>query len=210
MISMGNTQARLTRLTNKAADIAFFFQRVIAAPRRMGAIVPSSKKLADCMAEEALKTRKRTQEFIVEVGAGTGCMTASLLEKGLPPSKLISVELDRKLCNHMHQRFPNIQVIHGNALHLPKLVAPQLHGQVSAIVSSIPMLLFSTDERAQLFKAYFDVLKAEGQVVQYTYGHKSPNTMPDLHQQRVNRIYMNLPPCSVWVYRRATAAQVQI
>ena len=162
------------------------------------------------MAAEALKARSDTEEFIVEVGAGTGCMTASLLEQGLSSNKLVCVELDRKLCNYMHQQFPHIQVIHGNALHLPELIDKRLHGKVSTIVSSIPMLLFSTDERAQLFKAYFDVLKESGQVVQYTYGHKSPNTMPGLHQQRVNRIYMNVPPCSVWVYRRASEAQTQI
>lgn len=188
----------------KSSAILFFLKRVLANPRYMGAIMPSSKKLADCMAQEALKALKNSDDFIVEVGSGTGCVTHSLLEQGLSSQQLLCVELDSRLYSYMAQRFPNLAIIHGNAAHLAKLIDREWYEQVGAIVSSIPMLALSAVERHQAVQAYFSVLRPGGRVVQFTYGYKSPIARPGLDGKRVACIYANLPPATVWVYEKIT------
>ena len=114
--------------------------------------------------------------------------------------QLICVELDSALCSYMVQKFPNLTIIHGNASHLEKLIDHKRHGQVGAIVSSIPLLALSAVERHQVVQAYFAVLRPGGRVVQFTYGYKSPIARPGLDEKRVARIYANLPPATVWAY----------
>jgi len=186
----------------KNSDILLFLRRMQANPRRIGAITPSSRRLAACMAREALKTRQSPTDFILEIGPGTGRITRALLERGLEPNKLISVELDPALHNYMLQNFPHVNIIQSNATRLESLIPTEQHRKISAVVSGIPMRNLPALERAMIAQACFAVLKPGGKIIQFTYGLISSIAGPELKGEKVARIYVNLPPATVWSYRK--------
>jgi len=71
------------------ADLRLFARAICSGPQAVGAACPSSRRLADYMASQAVAASKG---YIVELGAGTGVVTASLLDHGVAPERLIVVE----------------------------------------------------------------------------------------------------------------------
>src|SRR3954469_4725431 len=71
-----------------------FLAAWIRSPLKMGALLPSSRALARAMAAEVDIDKPG---MIVELGAGTGVMTHALLQAGVPGSRLVVLERDRKL-----------------------------------------------------------------------------------------------------------------
>src|ERR1700692_3038958 len=68
-----------------------FFKQWLKAPATVGAVAPSSRCLADAMAHGV-----ESFEAIVEVGAGTGVVTDSLVRRH-PSARLIVFELGDQL-----------------------------------------------------------------------------------------------------------------
>jgi phosphatidylethanolamine/phosphatidyl-N-methylethanolamine N-methyltransferase len=182
--------------------VLLFLQRMVVSPKSIGAVLPSSKRLAIYMAKEALKSFDHSEDYILEVGAGTGRMTRALLDLGLSPQKLLCVELDLKLHNYMAQKFSMVTTIQGNATNLATLIDREKQGKISTIISGIPMRNLSAIEQNLLVQAYLSVLKPMGSILQFTYGGISPFSVPGLKGEKLARIYCNLPPATVWAYQK--------
>ena len=84
-----------------AASLALFTREIWANPRAMGAACPSGPALAACMASRVPADR---DGLVVELGGGTGAVTAALLKHGVPPWKLVVVERSPTLVHHLRQR----------------------------------------------------------------------------------------------------------
>lgn len=76
--------------------IYIFVKELVANPRNIGAACPSSKKLADSIASLVSPPQ---DGYVVELGAGTGVVTAALLRRGISPERLIVVEKSKHLAN---------------------------------------------------------------------------------------------------------------
>ena len=68
-------------------DFGHFFKGWIRNPLAIGALAPSSKSLAKLMAKDVGMGAR-----VVELGAGTGTVTAALLASGVAPGNLHLVE----------------------------------------------------------------------------------------------------------------------
>lgn len=187
----------------KNSAILLLLQRMIMSPGRIGAIVPSSKHLATYMAREALKNLKGPEDFVLEIGAGTGCITHALLDQGLAPEKLICLELDPQLYRHLIRKYPKVHIIQGDASHLVQLIEPDKHGKISSIVSGIPMRNLSSAAKALIIQALLGILSPDGSILQFTYGWIPPIFVPGFEGTKLRRIYANLPPAAVWSYQKA-------
>lgn len=178
-----------------------FIRKLLKNPKSMGAIAPSSKKLAAFMAQCI-----HPDEVIVELGAGTGGLTLALLEAGVKPSNLVLCELDHDMCNLLRRKFPSLLVIEGDATHLRQLLADKApHIQdVDAIVSGIPMVNLNFSEQSLIMEVCFQVLCEEGRFLQFTYGPRSPlpSKKLGLHAQRLGHVLQNMPPAVIWQYTR--------
>jgi len=75
-----------------------FIMAFLRNPRQIGALIPSSERLAQAMIADV----DPETDSVLELGPGTGVITQALLEKGLPPEKLWLVEKDHTLSG----RFP--------------------------------------------------------------------------------------------------------
>ena len=75
------------------------------------------------------------------------------------------------------------------------------------MVSSLPLLNEKPERRLRLIDEAFDLMGEDGVFVQFTYGLKLPVPREALAGRYVARsgapILRNLPPASVWTFRRA-------
>ena len=180
-----------------------FLSAWLRNPMQMGAVLPSSNGLASAMAAQVAPGTALT----LELGAGTGAVTAALLSSGIDPQNLVVVEKDVKLAGQLNRRFPGLRVLAGDATRLRTLLAITGGGQVDTVVSSLPLLSMRAYARTRVLAEIFAVLKPGGSLVQFTYSPKPPIpvSLADALQiggQRVSRVFRNLPPATVWVYSR--------
>src|SRR5690348_4415792 len=78
----------LKRVVSTASP-GLFLREWLVQPGIVGAICPSSHRLARSMAE---RIPVQGDGLVVELGAGTGAVTQALLEKGISPDRLRVVE----------------------------------------------------------------------------------------------------------------------
>ena len=184
-----------------------FLLRFLDDPRRTGAVAPSGPFLAR---EMARAVDPRRPGLIVELGPGTGPVTKALLARGVARERLVLVEFDPQFCKALAQKFPLVRVLRGDAYSLGRTLAQLKGEQVAAVVSSLPLLNEPPQRRMALLEDSFALMGPEGVFVQFTYGLAAPAPR-DLcaGQYDVTRgapIWRNLPPASVWTYRRSASA----
>ena len=114
-----------------------FFRQWLRSPKSMGSIIPSSKYLARAMAEEVAWT---PGQHIVELGGGTGAITQGLIDRGIPREKLVVIELERALYEHLRRRLPGTLIIQGDATKLDEILARHGIKHVGTVISGIPMV----------------------------------------------------------------------
>ena len=68
---------------------------------------------------DVLQTRCAADEVVLELGAGTGVVSRAMLEGGVPPERLIVVEIVPEMAEHLRSAPPDVQVIEGDARRLP-------------------------------------------------------------------------------------------
>lgn len=203
-LQRGRLQAAAARL-KRGNSAAFFFLQWLRAPGRMGAVVPSSRRLAEAMARQIPPEARHDSAPVVELGGGTGSITRGILESGVPPHRLIVLERDPGLAELLVKRFRGITVLCGDAQDLQTLLADRGISRVAAVISGLPLLLFPEEARRQVVDACFAVLPPGRPLVQFTYGFNAPLPPHEhhLHARRVARVFRNVPPAFVWTFRKA-------
>lgn len=193
------------RIEDRIADEARFIWTWLDKPALTGAVSPSGRFLARMMARAVDPAGTAP---IVELGPGTGPITQALLDRGVDPRRLVLVEYDAAFCRLLRKRFPQTQVVQGDAYALSATLADRLSAPAAAVVSSLPLLNRPDAERTALLDDAFSLMAPSGSFVQFTYGMVSP--VP--HAARAGyaadvspAIWFNLPPARVWVYRRQGA-----
>lgn len=182
-----------------------FLKRWLLKPMRLGVCFPSSKALGRLMAQCALEEWNGLDD-IIEVGAGTGRFTQALLDAGIPPERLISIELDTQLAAYLKKKFPQVRIIEGNACMLRDLLSKQYpnHRPIGVIVSGLPMLAFPKDVQNDIMTESFNILGEEGSFIQFTYSPVSSINSQrfGLLKRKRGWVLGNFPPANVWSYKR--------
>lgn len=196
----------LQETRRQVRDNLSFIRRAITRPKSIGAVMPSSKSLADAMAAEIDPDQPGR---VVELGGGTGNITAALLNGRVLPKDLIVIEQEPELCKVISRRFPDIKVIQGNAARLHLLLRGDRQ-PVKAVVSGLPLLSMKRRIEAAIVGSAFIVMQDDGIFVQFTYGPLSPITRSvsnslDIAGLRSDWVLDNVPPAAVWVYRHRSA-----
>lgn len=182
-------------------DAALFLWKWVQAPTRIGSVWPSSRSLGRAMAAEVDLS---VPGAVVELGAGTGPVTATLLQSGVPADRFFAVERDPALAAILRQRLPQVRVIEGDAGELPALMRAQGVETLSAIVSCLPLVSLPRALVRRVVEGGFEMLHPEGRLIQFTYGVISPIPLRHfaLDARRVRRVWGNMPPAAVWCYKR--------
>lgn len=177
-----------------------FLKETLLSPREMGACCPSSSELAQRMAQEV---DCQQEGMVVELGGGTGTITRALLQHGLHPSKLITIERSVVLASRLRQQFPGIRVIEGDASELEILLGEDI-GKINAIVSGLPFRSLPQPCVDAVKQQICRLLDKDGVFVQFSYNLQSSMTLPDpqLVSRRSQIVWKNLPPARVDSFHR--------
>lgn len=181
-------------------DEVRFLRSWIEKPLHMGAVMPSSKVLARTMAQFVDPSQKGP---VVELGPGTGAITNALIERGVDPAQLVLVEYDPGFCALLRDRYPSATVIQGDAYSLQTSLWNVLKIPASAIVSGLPLVTKPMSRRVALLREAFALTEPGAPFVQFTYSVAPPipKSLPGVTTQASERIWLNIPPARVWVYR---------
>lgn len=186
------------------SDTQMFFRQWLRRPLGIGAVAPSSRDLAEAMAG---LVPNPPDGPVIELGGGTGPVTAALLDAGIPAERLYVIEREPQLHRHLTLRFPTVKVLCGDAAELTKLLHPLGVHEAAAIVSGLPLLSMKRSVQRAILAESFAMLAPGAPLIQFTYGLFSPVPRRvfgvDGHPESV--VLSNLPPARVWVYHKRGA-----
>jgi len=182
-------------------DEVRFIRSWIERPLAIGAVTPSGKVLARTMASYV---DPKLDGPVIELGPGTGPVTEALVDHGVDPSRLVLVEFNPNFCRLLRTRYPRAMVVQGDAYRLKRLLGSLFNAPAAAIVSGLPLVTKPLRTRLRLINDAFALLLPGAPFIQFTYAVVPP-IPPSLAGVRANaseRIWLNLPPARVWVYRK--------
>lgn len=193
--------ARAAKKPLRLDDELQFIRSWIDKPLRTGAVMPSSKVLARAMARAV---DPQAPGPVIELGPGTGPVTAALVERGIDPSRIVLVEFNPDFCRLLRTRYPTATVIQGDAYRLRRLLETTLKEPAAAIVSGLPLLTKPLRTRLRLLADAVVVMKPGAPLVQFTYGvvPPIPKTLAGVSAEPSSLVWLNIPPARIWVYRR--------
>lgn len=184
-------------------NVQFFFGW-LRNPRGVGAVLPSSPSVG-----KLLVTGIRPGARVIELGGGTGTVTQAILDAGVAPEDLLVLEKDAVFAKFLKRRFPTVKVINADAVTLDQY-AGELAGPVDFVISGLPLLLFSSEERVQLLERVFKLLGQTGRFHQFSYVARCAVPAEQLRAlgARASLIGVapfNVPPAFVYRVRRSAA-----
>jgi phosphatidylethanolamine/phosphatidyl-N-methylethanolamine N-methyltransferase len=182
-------------------DEVRFLRSWIEKPLHMGAVMPSSRVLARTMAQYV---DVNSTGPVVELGPGTGAITNALIEHGIDQKRLVLVEYNPGFCALLRDRYPQARVVQGDAYALRTSLGGALDAPAAAVVSGLPLVTKPMLMRLKLIRDAFSALAPGAPFVQFTYSVAPPipKSLPGVSTEASERIWMNLPPARVWVYRK--------
>jgi phosphatidylethanolamine/phosphatidyl-N-methylethanolamine N-methyltransferase len=195
------SSARALKKPLRLDDEVRFLRSWIEKPLHMGAVMPSSRVLARTMAQYV---DAESEGPVVELGPGTGAITNALIEHGVDQKRLVLVEYNPGFCALLRDRYPHAKIVQGDAYRLRDSLWHALDGPASAVVSGLPLVTKPMLTRLKLIRDAFVALAPGAPFVQFTYSVAPPipKSLPGVSTEASERIWMNLPPARVWVYRK--------
>jgi phosphatidylethanolamine/phosphatidyl-N-methylethanolamine N-methyltransferase len=183
-------------------DEVSFIRSWIERPLSTGAVTPSGKILARAMARYV---DPDSTGPVVELGPGTGPVTEALVEAGVDPARLVLVEFNPTFCRLLRARYPEATLVQGDAYSMRRLLETLLLQPAAAVVSGLPLVTKPIRMRLRLLRDAFDLMLPGAPFVQFTYSVASPvpKRAGGFTAEASERIWMNIPPARVWVYRKA-------
>src|SRR5579863_1377285 len=182
-------------------DEVRFIRSWLERPLSTGAVTPSGKVLARAMASYI---DPASDGPVVELGPGTGPVTEALVEAGVVPSRLVLVEFNPAFCRILRARYPDATLVQGDAYSLRRLLETLLLEPAAAVVSGLPLVTKPIKQRLRLIRDALDLMVPGAPFVQFTYSVAAPlpKRLGGFLVESSERIWMNIPPARVWVYRR--------
>ncbi len=163
--------------------------------------MPSGRVLARTMAQYVDIDSDRP---VIELGPGTGAITNALIAHGVDQKRLVLVEYNPGFCALLRDRYPQATVVQADAYALRDSLWNVLSAPASAVVSGLPLVTKPMLTRLKLIRDAFVAMSPGSPFVQFTYSVAPPipKSLPGVSTEASERIWMNLPPARVWVYRK--------
>lgn len=184
-----------------------FVRAWVRAPLRVGAVAPSSARLADAMTQGLTATCGP----LIELGPGTGVFTAALLQRQIRAAQVAVIEASESFAAALTLRFPQVAVIHDDAARI-RHVSPFGPGGADVVICGLPLLSMPPAKVLRIVAGCMTVLKPAGELRLFTYGQRCPIPAAMLFRlglvaHRRAFVPLNIPPASVYaVVRREQPA----
>jgi phosphatidylethanolamine/phosphatidyl-N-methylethanolamine N-methyltransferase len=186
-----------------------FLAAALRRPTTMGAITPSSARLGAVLASVVPRAG---EPVVVELGPGTGAVSAVITEKLRPGSRHLAVELDPNMVEFLRRSRPELEVVPGNAANLAALLAERGVSSVDAVVCGLPWALFDDDTQAAVLGEVSRVIGTTGAFTTFAYLHGMTLGAARRFRRTLRAtfdevlvsatVWRNMPPAFVYVCRR--------
>lgn len=190
-------------------DGAVFLDQWLRTPGQIGAIAPSSSRLARAI---CTSIPENGDPVVVELGAGTGPFTAEIQRRLAGRGRHLAIEINPTLAQLLRSRFAQTEVIEGDARLLPSLLAERGLRHADVVISSLPWAVFEPETQELLMTAALDVLAPHSVFSTFAYAHAAPlpgarrfRELAARHFEEVvpsRTVWRNLPPAFVLHARR--------
>lgn len=187
----------------KGPDWWLMMRAFLTQGKRIASFAPSSRSMARKLLDGIDWDKARS---IVELGAGTGPITAEMVRRAHPKARLVVIELDPVLCGRLRERFrdaPNVEVVLGDATKFGELLAERGIPKVDHVLSGLPLPSFPAAARDAILEVSARTIANGGTFRQLT-------VMPLIYYKMYRRYFadvrfrfvpFNLPPGGVYVCR---------
>lgn len=188
---------------------ALFVREFLRHPLRTASLLPSSPRLARHL---AAAVPERGEPVVVELGPGTGPVTAAIQQRLAGRGLHVAIELNARLAGHLRRRFPDVDVVTASAADLPALLAARGVPVADVVVSSLPWSAFAGPAGQALVATIGSVLPETGVYTQFTYawtrwaspGRRQITQLRHTFEEVLisRTVWRNLPPALVYSSRR--------
>src|SRR3954464_15429470 len=124
-----------------------FLQAFLKNPLKVGAVAPSSSDLAWQMLESVLPDKKN---IVIELGVGTGAITKYIREILPDNESYLGIELDDRMVSSLKIRYPEMNVVKGNACELSSIHDRSGLGKASYILCCLPFVTLPEEVAAKI------------------------------------------------------------
>ena len=139
-----------------------FFQAFLKSPRVVASAIPSSSHLERRIIKAAAPT---TARVVVELGAGTGGTTQSLLSAMGPQARLLVLERTLDFIENLRQiDDTRLDVVHGCASSIGMELKHRSYPAADAVVSGIPFSTLPEGLAEEIITAVHGALAPGGQI----------------------------------------------
>jgi phospholipid N-methyltransferase len=174
--------------------------------KAIASFVPSSAFLSRAV---MLDIHPEKCRCIVELGAGTGPITAELLRDHRPPCRALIIERDPDFCLRLQERFPagqypGAEVIQADAADLDQILTDRGIAQVDHFLCGLPLPSFPPEARDRILDVVHRRLNPAGTFRQLTH---MPWVYYPLYRKyfgevKFTFVLRNFPPAGFYTCRR--------
>lgn len=195
------------------AGLAVFMRRVVLSQRTMGAIAPTSASMARRMATLIPASQ---ETVVVDLGAGTGAISAVLGPTLARGGELVAVDRDADLLSALEVTAPWARRVVGDARDLTSLLADLGIRRVDVVLSTLPWTNFDAATQCAILGQVEALLTPDGVFAtvmclptQLSAGRRRfQRLLRSRFDEMVvsNMVWVNLPPARLLIARRPFAA----
>lgn len=179
-------------------NIIKFLLEYIRSPRTVGAVAPSSEKLAIKMVEDI---DFENSKCIVEYGPGTGVFTDKLIERKKKDTLLILLEYNEAFCKQLEHRYnekDNIIVINDSAENIDMYLEKHKVKNVDYVVSGLPFASLPKGISSEILNKTKSILKTNGEFITFQYTLLKKEFIANYFEDiQLERVVLNVPPAYV-------------
>lgn len=186
-----------------------FVRGFVARPRQVGAIMPSSPRLAAAMVQGLKLTPTGS---VIEFGPGTGPFTRALLAAQPAGGRYLGIELDPEFHAHLRQHFPAADFAHASATDAFDLHAQRDMPPTQAIVCGLPFASLPASVQDGVVSNIDRLLSAGGTFRTFQYLHAFNMANAKAFRRRMDQVFgpgrcvakvlRNVPPACVMSWTR--------
>jgi len=150
-------------------EILSFIKQYIIKPRTVGAILPSSKYLANRMIQEI---DFKDARYIVEYGSGTGVFTEKIVKRIKKDTKVLLFESNKEFCDLLKEKYedePNIYIINDSAEYIGEYMRKYDIPWIDYIVSGLPFASLPNEVSSNILKETQKYLNEDGKFITFQY-----------------------------------------
>ena len=186
-----------------------FLSAALRRPATMGAVAPSSARLAGVLASVVPRAGA---PVVVELGPGTGSVSAAIARRLPEGGRHLAVELDPDMVDYLRRTRPGLEIVPGDARELGTLLAERGVDHVDAVICGLPWALFDDATQTGILG---EIGRAIGDTGAFTtFAYLQGMALPAAHRFRArlrgafeevlvsSTVWRNVPPAFVYVCRR--------